>query len=124
MSNLDIIMPSLVVAFAFIIKMFVDRTTTLPQAIEGLLELPADIAFFSISLVVGFIISKQSNFSIGIFWFVLYIVFSIVIVVLWRRSINQFDKKNHKTFILLALINYLLASSMAVNIIRIMTTGV
>ncbi len=123
MTLLEVIMPVLVLGLSFMLKLFIDRSTTAPDAIVSTLELPVDIIFLSISLIVGFIIAPSGDAKSGLAWFAFYIFAAIFIVFLWRRSIKSFDSGSQKTVICLAGVNYFLAITALVNSIRLITGG-
>lgn len=115
-------MPLLVLALAFALKLFIDRTTTLPDAIESALELPVDIVFLATSLVVGYTISPSGSTKEGLAWFGFYILGAILIVFLWRRSRKSYDAKSSKTSLGLAAASYFLSITALVFAIRLVTT--
>lgn len=121
MDTLEIIMPAIVLGLSFALKLFIDRSTTLPDTIESVLELPGDITFLASSLIVGFTISSNGNAKEGLAWFSFYIFSAIFIVFLWRRSIKYFTNNSHVVAFCLAAINYLLAITALVNSIKLIT---
>jgi hypothetical protein len=116
-------MPVVVLGLSFMLKLFIDRSTTAPDAIVSTLELPVDITFLSISLIVGFTIAPSGDAKAGLAWFAFYMFAAIFIVFLWRRSIKSFDAGGRKTVILLAGANYFLAISALVNSVSLITGG-
>jgi len=108
-------MPTIVLGLSFMLKLFIDRSTTMPQAIESTLELPVDITFLAISLVVGFTISPTGNPREGMVWFAFYMFAAVFIVFLWRRSIRSFDVGHVGSVVLLAGVNYAMAIFALVN---------
>jgi hypothetical protein len=112
-------MPAIVLGLSFTLKLFIDRSTTAPQAVESTLELPVDITFLAISLVVGFTISPSGDAREGMAWFAFYMFAAIFIVFLWRRSIRQFDSGSIGTVVFLAGANYFIAVTALVNAIGI-----
>jgi len=123
LSNLEIIMPAFVLGLSFMLKLFIDRSTTAPQAIESTLELPVDVTVLAMSLIVGFTISPTGNPREGMAWFAFYMFSAVFIVFLWRRSIKCFDAGSIKTLLFLAGTNYLMALSALVNSIRLVMGG-
>ena len=120
--NLEILMPILLLALSFVIKLLTDRSVNVFDFLRSLLELPTEIAFLAISLIVAFTISNDSNHGEGLAWFVAFMVGVIMIVFLWRRSeallINTSGTTtgfgtNKACFLAggLAILNYLIATS-------------
>jgi hypothetical protein len=124
LSNLEIIMPIAVLVLSFLSKLFIDRSTTMPQTIESILEFPVDITFLAISLIVGFTISPTGNPRDGMAWFALYMIFAILIVFLWRRSVKCFDNGWSWWLLFCAIINYPLAIYALINAIQLVSKGV
>ncbi|MBJ2181606.1 MULTISPECIES: hypothetical protein [Pseudomonas] len=119
MDRLELFMPAIVLGLSFMLKLFIDRSTTMPQAIESTLELPVDITFLAISLVVGFTISPTGNPREGMAWFAFYMFAAIFIVFFWRRSIKYFDVGHVKSVVCLAGANYLMAIFALVNSVNL-----
>lgn len=115
-------MPMIVLCLSFFLKMLVDRTTTAHNAIDSALELPVDISFLSISLIVGFILTPNSNSILGLAWFSFYIVAAIFIVFIWRRSTERHQKQGHYMF--LGFLNYLLSITGLYYSIKLLTGGI
>ena len=108
---------------SFMLKLFIDRSTTAPDAIVSTLELPVDITFLSISLIVGYTIAPSGDSKAGLAWFAFYMFAAIFIVFLWRRSIKCFDAGSKKAVIFLAGAHYFLAITALVNSITLITGG-
>lgn len=121
MTSLEITMPVVLLGLSFMLKLFIDRSTTAPDAIVSTLELPVDITFLSISLIVGYTIAPSGDSKAGLAWFAFYMFAAIFIVFLWRRSIKNFDSGSQKTVILLAGVNYFLAITALVNSVSLIT---
>lgn len=104
---MPIAMPIIVLLLSFSLKLFIDRTTTVNDAITSSLELPVDIAFVSLSLIIGFTISPHGDPQLGLLWFCSYLIATIFIVVFWKKSINSYIT-NGKFFIFGSL-NYVIS---------------
>ena len=103
------ILPLLIIVLSLLLKMFVNRTTSAPQFLAGVLELPIDIVFLSMSLTVAYSISKVENVALGTSWLVLCFVIAIVSVVFWRMSLRFFEDNKSIHCIFLATLNYLVS---------------
>lgn len=119
--SLSIIMPIVVLGLSFALKMFIDRSTTVNDAICSALELPVDIAFLSISLIVGLTLTPNVDPQQGLAWFGFYICGAIIIVFIWRRSTNIHI--NSGNFFWLGLLNYLISITGLVFSIKLLTGG-
>ena len=106
MQSLEIALPVALLVLSFCLKLLIDRTATLPFFIEAVLELPVDIAFLATSLVIAFTIGTPGMVKEGLFAFTLYVIGSIVVVLLWRRSRGFFEKEKLILSLLLAIVNY------------------
>lgn len=82
----NFLLPGAILFLAFILKLFIDRTVTLPDFIFAVFELPVDIAFLATTFVAAFIITNDGDVSSGVLSFIGYIIGSVFVVVLWRRS--------------------------------------
>jgi hypothetical protein len=109
MNSLEIVMPGMVLALSFALKLFIDRTATLPDAISSVLELPVDIAFLSMTLIVGYTLSPGSDAKIGLAWFSFYLLGTIFVVAIWRRSIAFFINESHLYSLGLGAMNYIIS---------------
>ena len=121
MDYIEIALPLALLFLAFLLKLLIDRSADRPMLGAAILELPVDIIFLSISLIVAFTISNPSNIKEGLFSFVVYIIISIFVVFLWRRSVSAFESNQYILCPILAGINYLICGiglSTAINIIQ------
>lgn len=91
MKPIEIVMPLILMAFAFLLKLMIDRSVTVPDVIASILDLPADIAFFGLSVVVSFAIAKPENRDIGLMLFASFVAITLITIFLWRRSISTFN---------------------------------
>lgn len=106
MEFLEIALPVTLLFLAFLLKLLIDRATTAPVFIQSLFELPVDIAFLAMSFVIAFTINAGDKAAEGLFYFVVYVVCSIIIVFLWRRSTLLFESNSYFWAGSLASINY------------------
>jgi len=106
MTALEIALPASLMVLAFLLKLFIDRSTTAPVLIKSLYELPVDMAFLAMSLIVAFTIGSKDNPSKGLLYFILYTVGAIFVVFLWRRSIKYFEENKNTISGFLAALNY------------------
>jgi hypothetical protein len=123
MKAIELIMPLILIVLAFLLKLFIDRTVTAPDALAALLDLPADIAFFSISLIVSFTIAAPSNRDVGMLWFAAYIVMSAFVIFLWRRSLSTFNAGRKFVPAVAGIVNYVITVSMAMHALNLVTGG-
>jgi len=121
MKAIELGMPMLLVGFAFFLKLFIDRTVTVPDTISSILDLPADIAFFSLSLIVSFTIAKPENRDFGLMYFIGFIVLSLLVAFLWRRSLSTFSAGKRVTPAITGAINYVITLLMATYAIKLVT---
>lgn len=108
MEHLQIILPSVLLLIGFLLKLLVGRNYDMPATIQAVCELPVDIIFLTLSFTVAFTITKVENQSSGLFYCFIGIATAILIVLLWRISVDQFLKKS-KWWILLLFINLTIA---------------
>jgi len=106
MTALEIALPASLMVLAFLLKLLIDRSTTAPVLIKSLYELPVDMAFLGMSLIVAFTIGSKDNPSKGLFYFILYTMGAICVVFLWRRSIKYFEENKNTISGFLAALNY------------------
>jgi hypothetical protein len=108
MEHLQIILPSVLLLIGFMLKLLVGRKYDMPATIQSICELPVDIIFLALSFAVAFTITKVDNQSSGLFYCFIGIATAILIVLIWRISVDQFIK-NSKWWVLLLLINLAIA---------------
>ncbi|MCM4150924.1 hypothetical protein DHD05_04900 [Arenibacter sp. N53] len=108
MEHLQIILPSVLLLIGFLLKLLVGRKYDMPATIQSVCELPVDIIFLALSFTVAFTITKVDNQSSGLFYCFIGIATAILIVLLWRISVDQFLKKS-RWWILLLFINLSIA---------------
>lgn len=119
MKPIEIIMPIILIGLAFFLKLFIDRTVTVPDTISSILDLPADIAFFSLSVIVSFTITRPENRDSGLIYFSTAIVLSLLVVFLWRRSLSSFNSGARALPAIAGVINYIITVAMAIYAINL-----
>jgi hypothetical protein len=116
----ELAMPIILIGFAFLLKLFIDRTVTVPDTISSILDLPADIAFFSLSVIFSFTIAKPENRDNGLIYFAGFIVLSLLVIFLWRRSLSTFSAGKRLIPAVAGLVNYVITLFMAIHAINLM----
>ncbi len=106
MNPLEIALPGSILVLAFVLKLFVDRTATVPDLIAALFELPIDVAFLAIALVAAFTISEPSRAAEGLISFIIYVVGAVLVVFLGRRSHSLFFADRHWPMVGLTSVGY------------------
>lgn len=124
MKLIEIVMPLILISLAFSFKLFIDRTVTTPNAIEAILDLPADIAFFSLSILVSFTITQEDHRDQGFMLFAAFVVLSAVVIFLWRRSLSEFAAGKRLVPAVAGVVNYIITFSMAIYAIGLVTGGI
>lgn len=107
MQHIQLILPSLLLLTGFLLKLLIGRQFDWPVTIQSVCELPVDIIFLALSFIVAFTIAKVDNQLLGLLYFFIGIPITIVIVSLWRVSVNKF-LKGSKLWILMLFINLLI----------------
>lgn len=123
MKAIELVMPLILIGFAFLLKLFIDRTVTVPDTITSILDLPADIAFFSLSIIVSFTIAKPENRDSGLMYFAAFIVLSLLVVFLWRRSLSTFSAGHRLVPAVAGVLNYAITLLMAVYAVNLVTAA-
>ncbi|MEB8328658.1 hypothetical protein OO009_04760 [Flavobacteriaceae bacterium KMM 6897] len=108
MEHLQIILPSVLLLIGFLLKLLVGRKYDMPATIQSVCELPVDIIFLALSFTVAFTITRVDNQSSGLFYCFIGIATAILIVLLWRISVDQF-LKGSKLWILMLFTNLIIA---------------
>lgn len=99
-------LPLGIVVMSFFLKIFVNRETSAPNIVVGILEIPVDIAFVSMSLTVAYSISNRGNGISATSWLCACFLISILAVIVWRWCLNLFDNRSIFGWIFLAILNY------------------
>lgn len=108
MEHLQIILPTVLLLIGFLLKLLIGRKYDLPATIQAVCELPVDIVLLTLSFVVAFTIAKVDNQTSGLFYCFIGFAFTILIVLLWRVSIDQF-LKGTKWWILFLVLNLMIS---------------
>jgi len=120
---IEIALPGVLLIAKFLVKLFVDRSATLPDFISAILALPVDIIFLSASLLAGHVISSPNDPKERLAIFMGCICLSLVIVVLWRRSEGYFTKDRYVAAASSGLLNFMLAAATLIYSLSHLTTG-
>lgn len=105
MSSLEIILPILLIIITYSLKLFIDQVVDIPAAIKSVCELPIDIVFLSISLLIAITISNADNRNVGLVCMLANFIVAILIVFLAKRSASDFISGANKRFRWFLLIN-------------------
>lgn len=109
MDHLEIILPITLLVLAFVLKLSIDRSIKVPNLIQSICELPVDMIFLSLSFLIAFTISNNTETSKGLLFTLAFIVLAVIIVIIWRKSLKLYDLKN-KFWILLLCLNLALST--------------
>jgi len=124
MKHLELILPIALLFLSFLLKLMIDRSVKAPIAIKAICELPVDMIFLSISFLIAFIISGGENRNDGLVYWTIYLILSIGIVFLWRRSISVYEKGNNKSWLVLLSVNlFVTLICLVVSITLLINTG-
>ena len=118
---LQFAIPGSILVLAFVLKLVVDRRATLPDFIFALLELPVDVAFLATWFVGGAVLSRHSNMPECLIAFVCYVIGSIIVVTLWRRSSYSFENDKQLLSFMLGSVSYLICVSGLVYAVSIIS---
>lgn len=120
---IEIALPGVLLLSKFLLKLFIDRSASLPDFISAILALPVDIVFLTASLLAGHVISSTSNIKEGLVLFNGCLCLSLVIVFLWRRSDLHFTKDKYLAAATLGLLNITTATAALVYSLSLLTAG-
>lgn len=116
----EVVLPGILLALAFFLKLSIDREVDIPSAIYAFLELPVDILFLATSFIAAFTISSaQSNGEKGFIYFICYLLVAAFAVFLWRKACRLFEDGKIKTTIFISFINYLICVTSLIRAIQL-----
>ena len=114
MEHLEIILPTSLLAIAFLLKLVVSQSwKDVPNIIQNICELPVDIIFLALSFAVAFTISSSNNHGTGLSYCFIGVGIAILVVFIRKICVDLFLSKKW-IWILLCLMN-LLISGAAIN---------
>jgi len=122
--HLDIILPIALVVMAFILKLFMDRSVSVPLIIRSLYEVPVDIVFLVLSFTTAYTITTPLNFSTGMCHLYIFLIVALVAVILWRRSIFLFESEKRLLSAILFILNGTISGYVLYYTIKLITTEV
>lgn len=93
--HLDIALPISLVTMAFLLKLFMDRSATVPLVIRSLYEVPVDVVFLALSFTTAFTIADASHVGTGMCHLFVFLIAALLVVVLWRRAIALFESDHY-----------------------------
>jgi hypothetical protein len=120
---IEIALPGSLLFTKFLLKLFVDRSATLPDMVSAILALPVDIVFLAASLLAGYTITTSANPKDGLLLFTGCICIALLIVVIWRRCEKQFSQDSYVSTALLGLINIALSGFTLVYSLNLLSVG-
>ena len=124
MAWIEIALPGTLLLTKFLLKLFVDRSATLPDIVSAILALPVDIVFLAASLLAAYAITTAAGSKTGLILFTVCICLSLVVVVLWRRSEDQFTRDHRWRTALLGFTNIAMSFSALVYSLNLISSGV
>ena len=105
MQHLNVILPLTLLLIGFLLKLFIGRNIETPHLIKALCELPVDIMFLALSFGIAFTISNANHQAEGLAYCFAGLAIAIVVVVLWRLSVNIYLKKGKYFWVIILAIN-------------------
>ena len=123
MAWIEIALPGTLLIAKFLLKLFVDRSATLPDFISAVLALPVDIVFLAASLFAAHAITSSAGSKVGLVMFALSLCLALVIVVMWRRSESMFVRDSRWRTIGLGLLNISLSMTALVYALSLISLG-
>jgi hypothetical protein len=117
----QVALPAALLGMSFLLKLFVDRTTGVPELVQALLELPVSVIFLATSFIAAFIIANPSCLPKGLVYFPIFVCVAILAVFLWRRSIRLFDEDRFVWSTFLAVLNYTICGYALILSVNLLT---
>lgn len=111
------LLPLVLLGLQFSLKLFIDRRATAYNFITSVLEVPINMIFVSLTLLAAFIIAGIGDVQKAFILFLAILSILIFCIFIWRRSIEQFDKKYFYWTFSLGILNLILALPILVYII-------
>ena len=106
---IKIILPIFLLTLQVALKFFIDRRVTFFDFVMALLELPVSMLFLSLSLLAAFVIGGLTGAEKAFSAFVIVLVFYVICIFLWRRSVDRFEKEFMKSTLALGASNFILS---------------
>lgn len=103
--HLEIALPVLLVIIAFLLKLFMDRSATVPLIVQSLYELPVDVLFLAMSFSIAAAITSEKSRDSALFHAFLFLVVILLGVVAWRRSIIFFEDEKRLLSAIIFVLN-------------------
>ncbi len=88
--------PIIILVLAFFMKISIGRGFTLSNYGVGLLELPVDLFFVSISIFATTILTHSDNIQQKIQTLIIYLIFAVVSAIIWRFNETLFLSQTNK----------------------------
>ncbi len=107
----EYILPPAVLLLAFIFRLLIDRTATLPEFLDAFCGLTIDIVFLSISFVAGHILANPQNSSNAFVNFIVYVAIAALMVFFYRRTMKLYQNGFFIKFGFMILFSYLVCVS-------------
>ena len=116
-NGLKYILTVILLLLQFSLKLFLDRKVTTYFFALSVFELPTNIFFISLTLIAGYILTSKSDVSQEFIFFIAILLILIFSVVLWRRSVDNLEKKKFAFAFWLCLANYFICLPVLIFII-------
>lgn len=100
--------PTLLLILSFGVKLTIERSLDTPKAVQGFIELPADMMFLATGLLTAYMIGNPEKSKETLVLFLGSVVLTIFVVFIWRKTELLVAKKS-RWFILLTVTNYLVS---------------
>ena len=84
-------LPVALLLLVFLLRLFVDRSVSVPDLIVSLLEFPTSIIFLGLSFVLAFTISSKENLGMAIVTVIIYLIVALLVIFLGRRAVRYFE---------------------------------
>ena len=121
MFSLEVLLPMGLLVLAFLLKLFVDQSATMPQTIEVLYEMPVEVIFLATSFAIAYTLSSPTHTGRGLLYLLGFIGAAVIIVALWRRSSRLFFVNRYVLSAFVFVANIAISTGLLVSSIRLLS---
>jgi hypothetical protein len=119
-TNPNWVLPALILSLKFFAKWLIGERPSIIRFWQSLLQLPVDIGFLAISLLVALIVAPKGSAFMPFVVFLIYVILVLISVAFWKLSPEDVSRRSVVVAAVVLMFNVTLTGTMLAFSIRLL----
>jgi hypothetical protein len=121
MKPLEIILPTIILMLAILMKLLVNRSASIPLVVEAFFTLPVEMLFLALTFVSADAIENEKHTNTALATALALVAVGVIIVAIWRWGLSRLDKSKMFLSWALFVMNITISLAILIYVIRLIT---